>query len=123
MFSNFKHNPNSLWKFSYTQQKVSEMSCLGRIGLYSAVGIAGVYIPLTYVAQLYSCSGPSMKPTISEKGDYVLVDKFSYKILNTKYKHGDIVVTSITGKCKFYIITFYITKLIKCFISSINRYV
>jgi signal peptidase I len=38
------------------------------------------------------CVGPSMMPTFNQNGDLVLIDNFSYKILNHKYKVGDCII-------------------------------
>jgi len=39
------------------------------------------------------CIGPSMLPTLDKDGQLVLIDKFSYKVLGTDYKVGDVVVS------------------------------
>mmetsp|Transcript_5587 Transcript_5587/g.5776 ORF Transcript_5587/g.5776 Transcript_5587/m.5776 type:complete len:165 (+) Transcript_5587:83-577(+) len=47
----------------------------------------------TYVGNVTLCVGPSMVPTFDEKGDLVVVDCFSQKILHRSYQQGDVVIS------------------------------
>ena len=38
------------------------------------------------------CIGPSMMPTLREDGDLVLIDRFSYALLQKRYKNDDVVI-------------------------------
>lgn len=38
------------------------------------------------------CVGPSMTPTINEHGDAILIDMWSYEVMDEEYKVGDVVV-------------------------------
>ncbi len=50
------------------------------------------HIITTYVCGITLCIGPSMLPTLREKGDFVFIDKWSHKILNIPYQRGDVVI-------------------------------
>lgn len=52
------------------------------------------HIITKYVCGITLCIGPSMLPTLREKGDLVLIDKWSHKILNTPYQKGDVVIST-----------------------------
>jgi signal peptidase I len=45
-----------------------------------------------YGVNFTACLGPSMLPTIQNKGDWLLIDMLSYKLLGEKYKIGDVVI-------------------------------
>lgn len=53
---------------------------------------AFLHLSFTYGYSFSICTGPSMLPTISESGNIVLIDHFSYVFLNNEYKKGDVVV-------------------------------
>jgi signal peptidase I len=68
-----------------------------RIGLEVAynLSICGVLVFVVphYFIDFTWCIGPSMKPTINENGQLVLIDVFSYKFLGKKYEAGDVVIS------------------------------
>jgi mitochondrial inner membrane protease subunit 1 len=53
---------------------------------------AVIHLGLTYGYSFSFCVGPSMLPTINEKGDLVFIDHLSYSILQNDYKRGDVVI-------------------------------
>jgi len=50
------------------------------------------HVGSTYGIGFTKCVGPSMMPTFDEKGDYLLIDNFSYRVLSKPYKSGDVVI-------------------------------
>ncbi len=59
------------------------------------VFIIGVFhVGTNYGVNLTYCVGPSMLPTIPEKGNMVLIDTFNYRVMKKKYKVGDVVICS-----------------------------
>lgn len=59
----------------------------------SAVASASAVLALReYVADVTECAGPSMLPTLSESGDYVLSDKLSLRLWPSSLKSGDVVI-------------------------------
>lgn len=56
--------------------------------------VYGVFHVITQYGVNYTiCVGPSMIPTLNEKGDFVLIDVFSYRILDKEYHVGDVVIS------------------------------
>ena len=60
------------------------------------VGVqCGVYVIQEYGVSTTYCIGPSMIPTMANtpgSGTLAIVDTFSYKVMNDKYKRGDVVI-------------------------------
>ncbi len=54
---------------------------------------AVVNLGMTYGYSFSICVGPSMLPTISERGDIVFIDHISYIIFRKDYKRGDVVIS------------------------------
>jgi mitochondrial inner membrane protease subunit 1 len=65
---------------------------LAKIGA-DVIRYVGIFhVATNYGVNLTYCVGPSMVPTISEKGNLVLIDTFSYRVMNKPYKTGDVVI-------------------------------
>jgi len=50
------------------------------------------HIITKYVCGITFCIGPSMLPTLREKGDLVFIDKWSHSVLQIPYQRGDVVI-------------------------------
>lgn len=55
--------------------------------------LALFHVTATNVVNFTFCVGPSMNPTINEEGECVLIDLFSYKILDKEYEVGDVIIS------------------------------
>ena len=92
---------NAFWKekivkirntLSEEFKKSSPLPTLALIAFDFAV-VYGVFHVITQYGVNYTiCVGPSMIPTLNEKGDFVLIDVFSYRLLNKDYRVGDVVI-------------------------------
>ena len=101
-FSTMTNRPgNAFWKekmvkirktLSEEFKKSSPIPTLALIAFDFAV-VYGVFHVITQYGVNYTiCVGPSMIPTLNEKGDFVLIDVFSYRMLNKDYRVGDVVI-------------------------------
>ena len=81
------------FKFFKAQNYVNYKAIARKFALNSSVTIVSFYFISNNIIDVTWCVGPSMMPTINEKGQFVLVDIISYKYLGKKYKAGNIVIS------------------------------
>lgn len=74
---------------------------IGKVILGFGIGITGLANFNAFGMQLYAFDQSSMLPTLAKSGEFILVNKFSYKVLKEHYKIGDVVVSAgYYGKVK-----------------------
>ncbi len=83
--------------FSRVRSKWRSLSLTDPKGLaliFGTIGYCGgLYITVNHVVFCTLCIGPSMIPSIDERGEFALVDVFDYKFRKKKFLRGDIIIS------------------------------